>query len=95
MAHQFACSKCFKRFPFEELSVGDQICKVSRKVDHLISRWVVRDFEAVTGSQWTPLAVGAGHKVQSEVHAYSFQGCQGPILPVKCQYCRLDFTPQQ
>ncbi len=29
MAHLFACSKCFKRFPFEELSQGDQLCKVS------------------------------------------------------------------
>ena len=25
----FACSKCFSRHPFEELSQGQQLCKVS------------------------------------------------------------------
>lgn len=25
----FACSKCFSRHPFEELSAGTQLCKVS------------------------------------------------------------------
>jgi hypothetical protein len=27
----FACSKCFSRHPFEELSAGQQLCKVSLK----------------------------------------------------------------
>ena len=27
----FACSKCFSRHPFEELSQGQQLCKVKRK----------------------------------------------------------------
>ena len=26
----FACTKCHRRFPFDELSDGDQLCKVSR-----------------------------------------------------------------
>ena len=26
----FACSKCFTRHPFDELSPGQQLCKVSR-----------------------------------------------------------------
>ena len=25
----FACSKCYTRHPFEELSTGQQLCKVS------------------------------------------------------------------
>lgn len=27
----FACSKCFSRHPFEELSTGQQLCKVKEK----------------------------------------------------------------
>ena len=27
----FACSKCYTRHPFEELSTGQQLCKVSER----------------------------------------------------------------
>lgn len=26
----FACSKCFKRYPYEDLSSGQQLCKVCK-----------------------------------------------------------------
>ena len=29
----FACSKCFARYPFEELSQGQQLCKVKVEND--------------------------------------------------------------
>lgn len=28
MAALFACTKCHRRFPFDDLSHGDQLCKV-------------------------------------------------------------------
>ena len=28
----FACSKCYTRHPFEELSTGQQLCKVSKVI---------------------------------------------------------------
>ena len=29
----FACSKCYTRHPFEELSQGQQLCKVRLKIN--------------------------------------------------------------
>ena len=29
MAALFVCTKCHRRFPFDDLSHGDQLCKVS------------------------------------------------------------------
>lgn len=34
----FACSKCFSRHPFEELSSGQQLCKVCFKATFDIKR---------------------------------------------------------
>lgn len=38
----FACSRCFARYPFEELSAGQQLCKVS-----LISLCLTRRLERI------------------------------------------------
>ena len=37
MSALFACSKCFSRHPFEELSQGQQLCKVSIAFDKFLA----------------------------------------------------------
>lgn len=42
----FACSKCFSRHPFEELSSGQQLCKVRIKFEFMIT-WYFFNWSAI------------------------------------------------
>ena len=42
----FACSKCFTRHPFEELSQGQQLCKVRTIILFLIFWYMIFENQA-------------------------------------------------
>lgn len=48
----FACSKCFSRHPFEELSTGQQLCKVNTIVDHIFPSDASIDAHPKLAMQW-------------------------------------------
>ena len=105
----FACSKCFTRHPFEELSQGQQLCKViSLEIGPNYSG-VLATEELFTINTYLTLCKRVGRvwgKVKTEYlmfivirllsHEYCIpQKCRGDFPVVKCTYCRSEFQQER
>lgn len=91
----FACSRCFSRHPFEELSTGEQLCKV-RNFDWkltIISSFTI--FICVRcwrrGFLWCVTIYCYFDVNKWRVYCTVFQECRGSFPVVKCTYCRSEF----
>lgn len=73
----FACSKCFTRHPFEELSVGQQLCKECRGSFPVVKCTYCRsEFQQVSKATSTICK-----KCEQNVKAYG--------KPTACEYCNI------
>ncbi|KAJ8870115.1 hypothetical protein PR048_029127 [Dryococelus australis] len=79
MSALFACSKCFSRHPFEELSSGQQLCKECRGAFPLVKCTYCRTEFQQTNSKGSPSAI--------------CKKCEGNVKqfgkPSACEYCNI------
>lgn len=74
----FACSKCFSRHPFEELSPGQQLCKECRGAFPVVKCTYCRsEFQQTTKGSTSTIC----KKCEQNVKAYG--------KPTACEYCNI------
>jgi len=86
----FACSKCFTRHPFEELSQGQQLCKKCRGDFPVVKCTYCRsEFQQESKSKTSTICKRCEQNVASHGKPTSCQFCQLPAAFVggKCQRC--------
>jgi len=86
----FACSKCFTRHPFEELSQGQQLCKKCRGDFPVVKCTYCRsEFQQESKSKTSTICKRCEQNVASYGKPTSCQFCQLPAAFVggKCQRC--------
>merc|ERR1719447_1924585 len=86
----YACSKCFSRFPFEELSQGQQLCKKCRGDFPIVKCTYCRsEFQQESKSKTSTICKRCEQNVASYGKPTSCQFCQLPAAFVggKCQRC--------
>lgn len=86
----FACSKCFTRHPFEELSQGQQLCKKCRGDFPVVKCTYCRsEFQQESKSKTSSICKRCEQNVKQYGKPSSCQFCQLPaaFLGGKCQRC--------
>ncbi|XP_026737618.1 protein FAM76A isoform X1 [Trichoplusia ni] len=74
----FACSRCFSRHPFEELSTGEQLCKECRGSFPVVKCTYCRsEFQQTSKSNTSSIC----KKCEANVKAYG--------KPTACEYCNI------
>ncbi|GJQ82793.1 hypothetical protein Trydic_g13496 [Trypoxylus dichotomus] len=74
----FACSKCFSRHPFEELSAGQQLCKECRGAFPMVKCTYCRsEFQQTSKGSTSTIC----KKCEQNVKAYG--------KPTACEYCNI------
>ncbi|GBP53521.1 Protein FAM76A [Eumeta japonica] len=74
----FACSRCFSRHPFEELSPGEQLCKECRGAFPVVKCTYCRsEFQQTSKSNTSSIC----KKCEANVKAYG--------KPTACEYCNI------
>eukprot|EP00091_Calanus_sinicus_P012155 TRINITY_DN27637_c0_g1_i1.p2 TRINITY_DN27637_c0_g1~~TRINITY_DN27637_c0_g1_i1.p2 ORF type:complete len:108 (-),score=31.66 TRINITY_DN27637_c0_g1_i1:68-391(-) len=86
----YACSKCFTRHPFEELSQGQQLCKKCRGDFPVVKCTYCRaEFQQESKSKTSSICKRCEQNVAQFGKPTSCQFCQLPAAFVggKCQRC--------
>ncbi|KAL1491061.1 hypothetical protein ABEB36_011714 [Hypothenemus hampei] len=78
VAALFACSRCFARFPFEELSAGQQLCKECRGAFPVVKCTYCRsEFQQTSKGNTSTIC----KKCEQNVKSYG--------KPTACEYCNI------
>ncbi|XP_048954765.1 protein FAM76B isoform X10 [Canis lupus dingo] len=86
----YACTKCTQRYPFEELSQGQQLCKEPEAAKLMASSFPVQESEATGLGTECSMIWSSSHPIKAGM----LSECRIAHPIVKCTYCRSEFQQE-